>query len=46
MPTVSPDDDWFVAEELLKDLSTHEMPWLAFGMGTRTRLCGVRKRLG
>ena len=37
MPMGSPDEDWFLAEELLKDLSGHEMPWFAFSMGKRTR---------
>jgi len=43
MPLGSPDDDWFLAEELLKrqykwaELSRHEMPLFAFGIERRTR---------
>jgi hypothetical protein len=43
MPMGTPDEDWFLAEELLKrqykrfELSMHEMPLLAFGIERRTR---------
>ena len=42
MPMGSPDEDWFVAEQLLKrryrsGLSMPEMPLAAFTMGKRTR---------
>ena len=42
-PTGSPDEDWLLAEELLKrqykrfELSMREMPLFAFSMGKRTR---------
>ena len=42
MPLGSPDDDWFLAEELLKrqnkriELSLREMPLFAFGIERRT----------
>jgi hypothetical protein len=43
MPFGSPDEDWFLAEELLKrqykrfELSMREMPLLAVSMEERTR---------
>ena len=43
MPTGSPDEDWLLAEELLRrqyrrfELSMREMPLFAFSMGKRTR---------
>lgn len=43
MPLGSPDDDWFLAEELLKrqykgaELSRHEVPLFAFGIERQTR---------
>ena len=42
-PMGSPDDDWFLAEELLRrrykrfELSMHERPLFAFGIERRTR---------
>jgi len=43
MPIESPDEDWFLAEQLLKrrskrfELSMREMPLFACGMEKRTR---------
>ena len=37
MPLGSPEQDWFLAEELLKDLSAGEMPLFAMDMEKRTR---------
>lgn len=43
MPLGTPDQDWFLAEELVRgqyvrcELSPHEMPLFAFGIERRTR---------
>lgn len=43
MPTGSPEEDWFLAEQLVKrrnkrvELSIRELPLFAFGLGKRTR---------